>query len=107
MIAKNEFMIMKALNFKYLNSNEFGKILEHSIENGVLDSSDTTPVKNVCAKLSVLLVDKVDDVCETLGMTKRAFIEIALTNSIAEFEAIAEEYDIYGLNAVSDKDDSL
>lgn len=107
MIANNEFMLMKALNFKYIGTNDTGKLLEYAIENGDLDNSETAPIKNVCAKLAVPLVDKLEDVCETLGMSKRAFIEIALTNLIAEFEAIADEYDIYSTHIPSTDSDKV
>ena len=103
MTAKNEFLIMKALNFKYVGTNDTGDILEHLVETGELDGVEHVALKNVCAKLSVTLVDEVDNVCSILGMSKRAFIERALTSLIQEFEEIADEYDIYAPHISADK----
>ena len=40
------------------------------------------PLKNVCAKVSVELSDRLDDMTSTLGMSKRQFIEMALIQAL-------------------------
>ena len=52
-------------------------------------------VKNVCAKVSPVLADRIDNVCGILEISKRSFIELALINAIDEFNSIAEQYDIF------------
>ena len=64
-------------------------------QTGQLDDIKTMPIKNVCAKLAVTLVDQIDEACNVLSMSKREFIEIAITNLIAEVDEIAEKHDIY------------
>ena len=51
---------------------------------------DAFPVKNVCAKLSVQLSDRIDEVCDLLGVSKRKFIETALVDALARADGIIE-----------------
>jgi hypothetical protein len=82
----NEVLLAKALTFKHGNSDIPDQFLDHQ----------DAQVKQVCAKLSISLSDSIDSVCGVLDMSKRAFIELALINAVAEFESIASEYDIFG-----------
>ena len=88
----NEVLLAKALTFKHDTSCQ-------NIPEAVLDQM---PLKQVCAKLSHELSDNIDNVCGVLNISKRSFIELALINAVAEFEAIASEYDIFGSHAAKD-----
>lgn len=48
-------------------------------------------IKNVCAKVHSSLSDKLDSVCQTLGVSKRIFIESALVDAIRVAEKIMRE----------------
>jgi hypothetical protein len=90
---QKEFLLMKALNFKYMGGGNLDAVLE----GGLLDEeqAEKLPIKNVCAKLAIPLVDELEEVCGILDITKRAFIESALISAIAQFRDIAEEHDIF------------
>lgn len=64
------------------------------IENYVRE--DGSPiVKNVCAKVPVELSDKLDSLCNFLGISKRVFIEKALLDAIELSEKIIDDEDVY------------
>lgn len=51
---------------------------------------DSVPLKNVCAKVSQQLSDKIDEVCGLLGISKRRFLEAAFIEAVQKAEAIME-----------------
>ena len=96
MKENKEFMLMKALNFKFQGSNSLGSVLEYMEATGQLEDADVKfQLKNVCAKLPNWLVEELEEVCSVLSMSKRDFIENAIIDSIESFNAIAEEHDIF------------
>lgn len=85
----NEYIHFRALALKYntrQGDNLHGQ-LEQLIEGG---SEVLPPLKNVCAKLSVELSDKLDSVSALLGISKRKFIELALLQAIEHAEHVIE-----------------
>jgi hypothetical protein len=52
-------------------------------------------LKNVCAKVSVQLSDKIDSVCGMLDISKRAFIEAALIQAVEQAEAIMDDEGVF------------
>ncbi|EBU0958375.1 hypothetical protein CVX18_23685 [Salmonella enterica] len=63
----------------------------HAFFDSLLEKNpDAFPVKNVCAKLSVQLSDRIDEVCDLLGVSKRKFIETALVDALARADGIIE-----------------
>lgn len=72
-----QFITYRALAFK------FDTLRNESISDALLDSVESHPqIKNVCAKLSVELSDRIDRTVDQLGVSKRKFIEAALIEAL-------------------------
>lgn len=75
--------------------------LVNGADNGhLLDLMSNDPdyqaaMKNVCAKVSVQLSDKIDSVCGMLDISKRAFIEAALIQAVEQAEAIMDAEGVF------------
>lgn len=48
-------------------------------------------IKNICAKCSVELSDKVDAICALLGIKKRRFLELAIIDAINKAHQIMDD----------------
>ena len=89
-----EVLLGKALTFKHSNNSNLLESFPDSMADQLLDQTEL-PIKQVCAKISESLSNRIDDVSSDLGISKRSFIELALINALDEFDQIAKEYDIY------------
>lgn len=82
----NEFMHYRVLAFKYdrQNTDLTEAVLAHN--------ADTAPIelRQVCAKLTVELADRIDRTVSVLGISKRLFIERALIEALDQVDAIIE-----------------
>lgn len=52
-------------------------------------------VKNVCAKVSVALSDEIDSICGLLSISKRAFLEAAMSEAVAQAHSIIEQEGVH------------
>lgn len=66
-----------------------------------LIEQDVPQIKNVCAKISVQLSDRLDSTVGLLGISKRRFIEAAIIDALEKANRIMEEE---GLNEVLSRD---
>lgn len=97
----NQFIQYRALKFKFSSMGSYSiSDMERMVDNGTLLQSDDgvtvrratleemSPValRNVCAKLSVDLVERLDKTLEVLGITKRDFIEMALVEALNQVD---------------------
>jgi len=85
-----EILVMKALNFKHSSG------LSELLDNLSPEQLSNLPVKNVCAKLAIPLVDNLESACAVLSISKTRFIENAILSYLTEFDEISEEFDIFG-----------
>jgi len=76
-----EFLQYKALAFKYSTQNL--ELTEQLLAQGG-EGVEALPLRNVCAKLSVELAENIDQVCSTLGISKRLFIQNAMIEACAQ-----------------------
>ena len=74
----------KALHLVNCSGSDF--IIEHLTE----DPDYVLPIKNVCAKVSTPLSDKIDSIVSLLGISKRVFLEAAFIDAVAKAEEIIE-----------------
>lgn len=96
MKQQREFMLMKALTYKYAGHNSSADIADYMDRTGQGEELEKQfPTKNVCAKLQVSLVENMESVCSVLGISKRAFIENAIIAAIGEFNEIAQDHEIF------------
>ena len=63
-------------------------LTEYLIDNA---SGDIPLVKNLCTRVAAPLADEIDSLCETLGMTKRAFCESAFIEAVNRTKEIMDE----------------
>jgi hypothetical protein len=88
-----ELMLAKALAYKIKFNSQLYNFPPELSDKMIEESEIET--KQVCAKISLPLFNRLDDVSDDMGISKRSFIELALINALDEFDAIAKEYDIY------------
>lgn len=94
-------MTMTVLRFKYSNVNsvELDDVLELISSGSItpetgIDPDSALQIKNVCAKLSVQLSDRIDNVCKALSIPKRSFIELAIINALSEIDVLMEKHGV-------------
>jgi len=80
-----QFIQFRALAFKFERQN-------YDLTEATLASvGDALPLRNVCAKLTVELSDRLDQVVSVLGINKRSFIERALIEAMDQADAMLTE----------------
>lgn len=86
MSEMQDFFKYRALALKYsmIQHSDFAhKAVDEAVEAGQVDFE----MKNVCAKLSRQMVDEMDRVCENMGISKRRFVELAVSEAIQTADA--------------------
>jgi uncharacterized membrane protein YebE (DUF533 family) len=85
----NQFMHYRALASKYDTANE--KIAE-----AFMESDEKLPIqtRNVCAKLTQELSDRIDYTAARLGINKRLFIERSLIEAMDQVDIIFDQMGI-------------
>lgn len=79
----------KALSL--VNGSDNGWLLE-----AVADDPDyNLQLKNVCAKVSVQLSDKIDSIVGLLGISKRVFLECAFIDAVTKANEIIDEEGVF------------
>jgi hypothetical protein len=102
------YLQYKALAHRFSNPLLNGDFLDSAIEtfpeqlttdkNGAtvtqVDINENVRLQNVCAKIALNLVRRMEANLEVLGMSKREFIEIAIISALEESEQIMTENDV-------------
>lgn len=107
----DQFIKYRALKFKFESMGSFSiSEIERMVENGSILHSDDDgktvrpstleealpiPLRNVCAKLSVELVDRLDNTLSVLDISKREFIEMALIEALNQVDIQLAEVDAF------------
>lgn len=94
MKSLTELLTYRALHFKL--SSQTGMM--ESLVDRALDNESTANelrVKNVCAKLTLQLSDRIDNACNILDISKRRFIEAAIIAALDEADRVMEEVNIF------------
>lgn len=85
-----QFLQYKALARKFsLQNTEFSESL---IESGVYPAIQ---LRNVCAKLTVELADRLDRTCSNLSVSKRQFIEVALIEAMDQADSALNDCGVW------------
>lgn len=97
----NQFIQYRALKFKFSSMGSLTiSDIERMVENGSLgkevdgvfvphqsiEEACPIPLRNVCAKLSVDLVERLDKTLDILEISKREFIEMALIEALSRVD---------------------
>lgn len=99
----DQFVQYRALNFKFSGVHHLSEIESHLKivgDDGVsrpatLEDIVGGEVRNVCAKLPVSIIDRLDNSLGILEMTKRDFIEMALVDALDRVDEILSEVDAF------------
>jgi hypothetical protein len=83
-----EFLEYKTLNLKFSLMNE--SLREMILE----DSESKETVKNVCAKMPIALVNRLEETVNFLECSKRQFIEYAIIDAIEKARLIVDKLDV-------------
>lgn len=89
----HETVQLQALRLKQTNTNAMNEVGEALIAQAVAQNSDSLPLKNICAHISQQLFERVEQCCNTLDISKRRFVEMALIEALDKAEAIVAEVD--------------
>lgn len=79
-----QYIQYRALAFKFGREIEISEGMEAALEQAV-------PLRNVCAKLTVELAERIDNTAAVLGITKRSFIERALIEAMDQVDAMLDD----------------
>lgn len=92
-----QYIQYRALAYKYetLKNDSLTLAINQVIDNTPLEGIEADgfklpPLKNVCAKVSVELADRLDETIGKLGMSKREFVEMAIIQSLDFAEHVLE-----------------
>lgn len=88
-----ELLTYRALHFKLSSVTGSDFLLERAIEDD--NTASDLKLKNVCAKLSVQLSDRIDNTVNILDISKRRFIEAAIIAALDEADRVMEEVNIF------------
>ncbi len=98
----------KLIQFKALSQiygSTGGALLDQMVQQDPA-SAEKMKVRNVCALIGLPLFDRLEEMCGTLSITKREFIESALIEALNISDKIVEEEGLFDhwekLTALSD-----
>lgn len=78
----DELIQLQVLKLKAAHSGVTGRLLDNFV-----DQAEPVQVRQMCAKVSPQLYDSLEKVCELLDLSKRAFIEAAVSDAVLRAEA--------------------
>jgi hypothetical protein len=86
-----ETLRLQALKLKQLTTR--GSDIPDDLVDAIIkqNPSEELPLRNVCAFVSHQLFDEIEGLCNTLSISKRRFVEMALIDLIAKANVIIEE----------------
>lgn len=89
----DEVLALQVLKFKQLNTQ--GHSFEGDLVQMVLDGvpEEQKKLRNICAFISPALFEKVNGLCEILSLSKRQFVELALSDLVEKASATIQRFD--------------
>ena len=69
--------------------------LEPAIETETVGGPAFPCIKNVCAKVSSLISDEIDEICGVLSISKREFLEAAMVQAIQQANGIMDREGVW------------
>jgi hypothetical protein len=83
-----ELLMYRALHFKQSGRNDI--IVDHMLATDS-EAINKLQIRNVCAKVSNELADRLDNMCGLLDISKRRFVEAAIINALDEADRVVSE----------------
>lgn len=93
----DELVTLKALEAKRLHSGE-GDLMDKIVDD-ILIKTDGADFRNLCAHISIPLADEIDNLCNSLDISKRRFVEGALIDAVKRANAIVSQVQPFDLEA--------
>lgn len=87
MSSQEEFLTYHILKSKFQNGDITDSLYDYSFD------SQSGNIKNVCAKMHINLVNRIESAIELLGVNKRLFIETAVIAFLDELEHLAVKHE--------------
>lgn len=96
----DQYIQYRLLDTKFRGTVSLGDIAEEigSDTVKVTDSQGNRvdrELRNVCAKVPVSLVDRLDNTLALLGISKREFVEMAIIEALDKVDKIEQEVDVF------------
>lgn len=96
-MTPSDTLLLQALKLKELNSrNTTVEMSEKIIESAIAQNPDQKDLRNICAMISVPMFNDVEELCNLLDLSKRVFVEMALSDFITKARGIVLEVDPMG-----------
>lgn len=90
-----ELVTLKALEAKRLNHGG-GDVQDRMIDTFFM-KADGDAFRNVCAHVGIPLANEIDEICDSLDISKRRFIEGALIDAVKRSKAIVSQVQPFDL----------
>lgn len=89
-----ETLILNVLRFKQTNQGAGNQALvDHILEQNPEKADEIT--RNVCARISLPLFEKLNTYCDLLGLSKRDVINMALSDFFDKADDVMREFDAF------------
>lgn len=89
----HETIQLKALELKQLRTRGMTDGAAEAFLSKAIERGDSALTKNICAHIALPLFERVEECCSMLGISKRRFVEMALSEALDRAEAIVAEVD--------------
>lgn len=89
-----ELLMYRALHFKQSSQSTTDTMIDHFVHDNELRLGQME-LRNVCAKVSTDLADRLDNACGVLSISKRRFIESAIIHALDEADRVMNELNIF------------
>ncbi len=95
----DETIQLQVLKLKATSGGIKGKLLDQLLE----ESGETAQVRQMCAKVSHLVYEDLEQVCQLLDMSKREFIESAVIDALSRAHQVIDQSGVMDQFELGDK----
>lgn len=90
----DETVRLQALKLKQLHTRGHSgesDLVEHLVNDPANAEAMQKVTRNICAHISIELFNEVEGLCEMLSLSKRQFVELALSEAISKASSVVNE----------------
>lgn len=88
-MTTDEILTLQALRFKESHFHATSSALESAIEQE--GEAGQIPLRNICALISVPMFQDIEVYCQMLNLSKRKFVELALSDLLIKTQAVIDK----------------
>ena len=93
----DEYVLYKALNFKYMQADQF--LLDVTLSDAKKDSEliekADVELKNISTVLPEPFFNKLNELLQDLEISKRRFVQMAIYEAYERMQKVVDEYEVY------------